>query len=177
MVVRSRTIGFFSGCDLFSFARRENRGCACFAKINERFAQSPSKEGNIDEEFGSFGNVGPCLFNFRQRVGERAKYFDGGRRRPRHHVFRDGLQRWQPRRSSIRQGRQHVCARQHYSDASEGNVATNVVSVYAGNGTLGFSGDGLLATNAQMNEPSGMCIDPATGIFSSPTQTTRSFAK
>lgn len=50
-----------------------------------------------------------------------------------------------------------------YSRILKVNVATNVVSVYAGNGTTGYSGDGLLATNAQMNQPSGMCIDPATG--------------
>src|ERR1700722_20192581 len=36
---------------------------------------------------------------------------------------------------------------------------TGLISVYAGNGTTGFSGDGGAATKAQMNQPSGMCID------------------
>ncbi len=40
---------------------------------------------------------------------------------------------------------------------------TGLVSVYAGNGTNGFSGDGGAATSAQMNAPSGMCIDLRTG--------------
>ena len=34
-----------------------------------------------------------------------------------------------------------------------------VVTVYAGNGTSGFSGDNGPANVAQMNGPSGMCID------------------
>jgi sugar lactone lactonase YvrE len=42
---------------------------------------------------------------------------------------------------------------------------TGVMSVYAGNGTLGFSGDGGLATKAQLNAPSGMCIDAANNLF------------
>jgi sugar lactone lactonase YvrE len=40
--------------------------------------------------------------------------------------------------------------------------AAGQMSVYAGNGTTGFSGDGLVATNGQMNGPSGMCIQPTT---------------
>ncbi len=43
------------------------------------------------------------------------------------------------------------------------DIATNTMSVYAGDGTNGFAGDGGPAINAQMNQPSGMCIDPATG--------------
>lgn len=42
---------------------------------------------------------------------------------------------------------------------------TGKMSVYAGNGTTGFSGDGAIATNAQMNGPSGMCIDSANNLF------------
>jgi Abnormal spindle-like microcephaly-assoc'd, ASPM-SPD-2-Hydin len=40
--------------------------------------------------------------------------------------------------------------------------AAGQISVYAGNGTAGFSGDGLIATSGQMNGPSGMCIQPIT---------------
>src|ERR1700722_10907583 len=40
-----------------------------------------------------------------------------------------------------------------------------VVTVYAGNGTSGFSGDNLPAINAQMNGPSGMCIDTANNLY------------
>jgi len=42
---------------------------------------------------------------------------------------------------------------------------TGLVSVFAGNGTTGFSGDGGPATSAQMNQPSGMCIDSANNLY------------
>jgi Abnormal spindle-like microcephaly-assoc'd, ASPM-SPD-2-Hydin len=42
---------------------------------------------------------------------------------------------------------------------------TGLMSVYAGNGTTGFSGDGGAATSAQMNQPSGMCVDANDNIF------------
>jgi sugar lactone lactonase YvrE len=42
---------------------------------------------------------------------------------------------------------------------------TGKVSVYAGNGTVGFSGDGGPATAAQMNGPSGMCLDTANNLY------------
>ncbi len=42
---------------------------------------------------------------------------------------------------------------------------TGLMSVYAGNGTNGFSGDGAAAVNAQMNGPSGMCIDANGNLF------------
>jgi sugar lactone lactonase YvrE len=44
-------------------------------------------------------------------------------------------------------------------------TTAGLMSVYAGNGTSGFSGDGGIATNAQMNGPSGMCIDGANNLF------------
>jgi trimeric autotransporter adhesin len=42
---------------------------------------------------------------------------------------------------------------------------TGLMSVYAGNGTVGFSGDGHLATLAQMNGPSGMCLDATGNVY------------
>jgi hypothetical protein len=44
-------------------------------------------------------------------------------------------------------------------------TTAGVMSVYAGNGTTGFSGDGGPAVNAQMNQPSGMCIDSHDNVF------------
>jgi hypothetical protein len=62
-------LGFFRGA-IYSRLREEKTAAVPhFAKIMSVFAQSPSKEGNIDEEFGSFGDVGPCLFDFRLRLG------------------------------------------------------------------------------------------------------------
>jgi sugar lactone lactonase YvrE len=45
------------------------------------------------------------------------------------------------------------------------DFATGHISVFAGTGTIGFSGDGGPATAAAMNEPSGMCIDAHDNIF------------
>lgn len=42
---------------------------------------------------------------------------------------------------------------------------TGLISVYAGTGTTGFSGDGGPAVNAQMNQPTGMCIDTNNNVF------------
>ena len=39
------------------------------------------------------------------------------------------------------------------------------MSVYAGNGVVGFSGDGSAATGAQMNGPSGMCFDSNDNLY------------
>src|ERR1700761_1258755 len=45
------------------------------------------------------------------------------------------------------------------------NLSSGLVSIYAGNGTTGFSGDGGPAINAQMNGPSGMCIDTNNNLY------------
>jgi sugar lactone lactonase YvrE len=44
-------------------------------------------------------------------------------------------------------------------------VSTGIISTVAGNGTAGFSGDGGLATNAQLNNPSSMAIDGSGNIY------------
>jgi hypothetical protein len=42
---------------------------------------------------------------------------------------------------------------------------TGKLTVFAGTGVTGFSGDGGPAVNASMNEPSGMCIDSSNNLF------------
>ena len=42
---------------------------------------------------------------------------------------------------------------------------TGLITVVAGNGTAGYSGDGSLATNAQLNYPYGIASDPAGNLY------------
>jgi hypothetical protein len=58
-------LGFFSGGIYSRQREEENRFCPVFDQIMSLLAQSPSKEGNIDEEFSSFGPLRPCVFDFR----------------------------------------------------------------------------------------------------------------
>ena len=44
-------------------------------------------------------------------------------------------------------------------------VGSNIISTIAGNGTVGYSGDGGTANNAQLNNPSGVTIDGAGNIY------------
>jgi sugar lactone lactonase YvrE len=45
------------------------------------------------------------------------------------------------------------------------NLTTGQTTSYAGNGTTGYSGDNGPATNAQLNGPSGMCIDSHDNLY------------
>ena len=45
------------------------------------------------------------------------------------------------------------------------DVTTGVVTPVAGNGTAGFSGDGGLATSAQLNVPSGIAVDASGNLY------------
>jgi uncharacterized protein (TIGR03437 family) len=54
--------------------------------------------------------------------------------------------------------------------ADQGNncirkVSGGVITTVAGNGTLGFSGDNGPATNAQLNYPAGVAVDPAGNLY------------
>lgn len=44
-------------------------------------------------------------------------------------------------------------------------TANGVINTIAGNGTLGYSGDGGPATSAQLNTPCGVVVDPAGDIY------------
>ncbi len=45
------------------------------------------------------------------------------------------------------------------------DVATGIITTVAGKGTPGYSGDGGIATNAQLNEPGGLFIDKDRNLF------------
>lgn len=49
--------------------------------------------------------------------------------------------------------------------ALEGNVCIACVRIVAGNGSLGYSGDGDLATKAELNRPVGVSVNDAGDIY------------
>ena len=44
-------------------------------------------------------------------------------------------------------------------------IATGIITTVAGNGSIGFSGDGGLATAATLNRPSSVCLDRAGNLY------------
>ena len=47
----------------------------------------------------------------------------------------------------------------------EVNASTGIITTVAGNGTAGYSGDGGLATSAELNEPAGVAVDGAGNLY------------
>ena len=45
------------------------------------------------------------------------------------------------------------------------NLATGVITTAAGNGAVGFTGDGGQATAAELDLPQGICVDPAGNLY------------
>ena len=44
-------------------------------------------------------------------------------------------------------------------------AATGIISIYAGTGEGGYSGDKGLATEAELNEPGGLAVDPSNNLY------------
>ncbi len=58
----------------------------------------------------------------------------------------------------------------YFSDAWYGRVrkvevATGIITTIVGNGISGYNGDGILATNAQLNYPTGVCLDDSSNLY------------
>jgi hypothetical protein len=51
------------------------------------------------------------------------------------------------------------------NDIRRVSAATGNIATVAGNGTLGYSGDGGLAINAELKDPSGIALDAAGNIY------------
>ncbi len=60
-----------------------------------------------------------------------------------------------------------------YSDIMRVDAVTGQLTVVAGNGTPGFSGDNGLATNAQLNQPAGIAVDLAGNLYIADTLNNR----
>ncbi len=62
------------------------------------------------------------------------------------------------------------CGNLYFSDENNNRVrkvdlTTGIINTIAGNGTPGFSGDGGLPTLAQLNHPTGICVDKNNNLF------------
>ena len=44
-------------------------------------------------------------------------------------------------------------------------VDTGIITTLAGNGTLGYSGDGASAASAQLNDPRGIAVDASGNVY------------
>ncbi len=55
----------------------------------------------------------------------------------------------------------------------EVNAATQIITTFAGNGTIGSAGDGGAATAANLYSPSGVAFDPAGNLYIADTQNSR----
>jgi Bacterial Ig-like domain (group 3)/PKD domain/NHL repeat/Beta-propeller repeat len=55
----------------------------------------------------------------------------------------------------------------------EVNVATGLISTVAGTGTAGYNGDGIAATSAELNLPSGVAVDANGNLFIADTNNQR----
>lgn len=53
------------------------------------------------------------------------------------------------------------------------DATTGVITTVAGNGTAGFNGDGILATNASLNDPTAVRVDDSGNIFIADTSNNR----
>ncbi len=94
------------------------------------------------------------------------------RRRPTHSRSRNLYKRFgaASRGSRCRRGRvlRGFLQRHH-----AGRRVTGQLTVVAGNGTPGFSGDDGLATNAQLNQPAGIAVDLAGNLYIADTLNNR----
>jgi trimeric autotransporter adhesin len=45
------------------------------------------------------------------------------------------------------------------------DAVTGIITTFAGNGTKGYNGDGILATSASLNTPGGLAFDSANNLF------------
>src|SRR5208282_2064332 len=55
----------------------------------------------------------------------------------------------------------------------EVNRSTGIITTIAGNGTQGFSGDGGLATAAELNEPAGLALDASGNLYIADSENNR----
>jgi uncharacterized repeat protein (TIGR02543 family) len=60
-----------------------------------------------------------------------------------------------------------------YANCRVRKVISGIINPYAGNGTVGFSGDGLAATTAALNGPWGIALDSSSNLYIADTYNNR----